>query len=167
MLDVIRSAFGVLLFVVTTLTPGQAEGSQAPDQMQTHDRPVIRRHIPKEGEIGSLPFVRTELYFGTAKPDGVVTQEQFKQFVDEYVTPRFPGGLTVLRGDGQFRGESGVIVKEQSFVLILLYPYEAFADRSQRIERIRMLYKQYFDQESVLRVDDSVHRVGLVLDESQ
>jgi hypothetical protein len=154
MVDVLRSVFGVLLFVVTTLTPGQAEARQATDQIQTQDRTVIRRHIPKEGRAGSLPFVRTELYFGTAKPEGVVTEEQFRQFVDEYVTPRFPDGLTVLEGDGQFRGESGVIVKEQSFVLILLYPYEALADRSKRIERIRLLYKRYFDQESVLRVDD-------------
>jgi hypothetical protein len=39
-------------------------------------------------------------------------------------------------------------------VLILLYPYEAVADSSKRIERIRLLYKRDFDQESVLRVDD-------------
>jgi Protein of unknown function (DUF3574) len=154
MLDVLRSAFSVLVLVVTTLTPGQAEARQAPDQILAQDRPVIQRQIPKEGRTRSLPFVRTELYFGTAKPDGVVTEEQFKQFVDEYVTPRFPDGLTVLKGDGQFRGASGVIVKEQSFVLILLYPYEASADSSKRIERIRLLYKRYFDQESVLRVDD-------------
>ena len=154
MLDVIRSAFGVLLFVVTTLTPGQAEARQAPAPIQTQERAAVRRHIPKEGLTGSLPFVRTELYFGTAKPDGVVTEEQFKQFVDEYVTPRFPDGLTLLKGDGQFRCESRVIVKEQSFVLVLLYPYEALADGSRRIERIRTLYKRLFAQESVLRVDD-------------
>ena len=87
-------------------------------------------------------------------PDGVVTDEQFTQFVDDYVTPRFPDGLTVLKADGQFRGENGTIVKEKSFVLVLLYPREAFADASQRIEWIRMLYKRQFDQESVLRVDD-------------
>ena len=154
MFDVIRSAFSVLLLVVTTLTPGQAEARQAPALIQAQDRPVIRRSIPKAGRSGSLAFVRTELYFGTAKPDGAVTEDEFKQFVDEHVTPRFPDGLTVLQGDGQFRGESGVIVKEQSFVLILLYPYDALADGSRRIERIRALYKRLFDQESVLRVDD-------------
>jgi hypothetical protein len=154
MLDVIRHAVSVLVLVVTTLVPGQAEARQAPDQIQAQDRPVIRRSIPRTGRSGNLAFVRTELYFGTAKPDGVVSEEQFKQFIDEHVTPRFPDGLTVLEGDGQFRGESGLIVKEQSYVLILLYPYEALADGSQRIERIRALYKRLFDQESVLRVDD-------------
>ena len=120
MLDVIRNAVSVLVLVVTTLAPGQAEARQAPDQIQAQDRPVIRRSIPRTGRAGHLAFVRTELYFGTAKPDGVVSEEQFKEFIDEYVTPRFPDGLTVLKGDGQFRGESGVIVKEQSYVLILL-----------------------------------------------
>jgi hypothetical protein len=47
-----------------------------------------------------------------------------------------------------------VVVKEQSFVLILLYPSETFEKATKRIERIRELYKDKFDQESVLRVDD-------------
>jgi hypothetical protein len=70
------------------------------------------------------------------------------------VTPRFPDGLTLLKGDGQFRGEDNVVIKEQSFVLILLYPYESFNKSSQRIQKIRNLYKDRFAQESVLRVDD-------------
>jgi hypothetical protein len=66
------------------------------------------------------PFVRTELYFGTAKPNGAVTEAEFRDFVDRQVTPRFPDGLTLLKGNGQFRGEDNIVIKEQSFVLILL-----------------------------------------------
>jgi hypothetical protein len=47
-----------------------------------------------------------------------------------------------------------VLVKEQSFGLILLYPSDGFVASSREIDRIRELYKQQFDQESVLRVDD-------------
>ena len=43
---------------------------------------------------------------------------------------------------------------DESFVLILLYPYESFSESSQRIQRIRALYKERFGQESVLRSDD-------------
>lgn len=39
-------------------------------------------------------------------------------------SPRFPDGLTLIKGDGQFRGDGNTIVKEQSFVLILLYPHD-------------------------------------------
>ena len=72
----------------------------------------------------------------------------------QLITPRFPDGLTLLKGNGQFRGEDGVIIKEDSFVLILLYPLEDFRDSSRKINVIRERYKDQFQQESVLRVDD-------------
>lgn len=65
---------------------------------------------------------------------------------------RFPQGLTLLKGDGQFPGEDTVI-KEQSFVLILLYPYDTRDEGARHIERIRALYQEEFEQRSVLRVD--------------
>ena len=117
-------------------------------------RPVMRRPIPAAALRGSVDFLRTELFFGTAKPDGVVTDEEFFAFLDAVITPRFPDGLTLLKGDGQFRGEDGVIVKEDSFVLILLYPLEDFRVSNRRIDVIRERYKDAFQQESVLRVDD-------------
>ena len=114
--------------------------------------PLIKRPLPKSD---TLDFARTELFFGTSKPDGtVVTDAQFMQFLDEVVTPRFPDGLTLLSGHGQFRNSAGVIIEEKSFLLILLYPAEEFRAASRRIERIRTLYKQRFQQESVLRADD-------------
>lgn len=126
----------------------------AQSEAQRGSRPVMRRPIPAAALRGSVDFARTELFFGTAKPDGVVTDAEFAAFVDRVITPRFPDGLTLLKGDGQFRGESGVIVKEDSFVLILLYPIEDFRDSSRKINVIRERYKDEFQQESVLRVDD-------------
>ena len=155
MLHVTRRTFGAMVLALTMLIPGAIEaGQQSGIQVQTQKRPAIQRRIPKAAQGGALPFVRTELFFGTAKPTGVVTEEEFRTFVDEQVTPRFPDGLTVLKGDGQFRGEDDIVIKEQSFVLILLYPYDTFKKSSQKIQRIRDLYKDTFDQESVLRVDD-------------
>ena len=73
-------------------------------------------------------------------------------FVDRHVTPRFLQGLTLLKGDGQFPGEDAVI-KEQSFVLILLYPHDALDEGFRHIEYVRALYREQFGQQSVLRVD--------------
>ncbi|MEP7337077.1 MAG: DUF3574 domain-containing protein [Acidobacteriota bacterium] len=96
---------------------------------------------------------RTELYFGSAKPDGsAVTEAEFMQFIDTVVTPRFPDGLTLLTGYGQFRNSSGQIVRERSMQLILLYPI-LMRNANRKIEEIRDAYKQSFQQESVLRVD--------------
>jgi hypothetical protein len=149
-------ALTAVLFVLSTLTPDAVHAQQATRaQFQTEGRPLIQRRIPKGSRKGVLAFARTELYFGTAKSDGsVVTEAKFREFVDRYVTPRFPDGLTLLKGDGQFRGEDNQVIKEQSFVLILLYPADTFDESSRRIEKIRSDYKGLHDQESVLRVDD-------------
>jgi Protein of unknown function (DUF3574) len=117
-------------------------------------RPIMRRPIPAAALRGSVDFVRSELYFGTAQPDGVVTDLEFNEFLDRIITPRFPDGLTLLKGDGQFRNEAGQIIKEDSFVLILFYPLEDFRDSSRKINAIRERYKTEFQQGSVLRVDD-------------
>jgi hypothetical protein len=108
-----------------------------------------------DARLETDPFIRTELFFGSersGKPE--VSDSEFKQFLDAQITPRFPDGLTVLKGFGQFRESDGDIVQESSFVLILLYPRETLHESSAKIEEIRMLYKYQFEQESVLRVDD-------------
>jgi len=97
-------------------------------------------------------YNRTELYFGSERPGPDVTRRQFDRFLDREVTPRFPDGLTLLTGYGQFRGSNGRIVQERSFVLILLYP-PSNRRANREIQEIRTEYKRAFDQESVLRVD--------------
>lgn len=154
-----RRVLGLLALTLTVLTSGGLDARSGGDtdkgpQAQTQHHPVIRRRIPPPGRRAASRFVRTELFFGTAKPIGAVTEEEFRAFVDAEVTPRFPDGLTVIKADGQFRGEDDVLVKEQSFVLILLYSPDGVVTSSRDIDTIRELYKQQFDQESVLRVDD-------------
>lgn len=105
--------------------------------------------IQLKGDI----FARTELFFGLAKPNGsVVTEDEFQNFVDKKVTPRFPDGLTLLSGQGQFRDANGTIIKEGSKLLILLYPYSS--NSNQAIEEIRTAYKTAFQQQSVSRTDE-------------
>jgi hypothetical protein len=119
------------------------------------DRPILQRRIPDAARKGTLPFVRTELYFGTAKSDGTAVSEQdFREFVDQVIARRFPDGLTVVAAEGQFKGTDGVTIKEQSFIVILLYPSETQKASSRSINIIRQLYMNMHDQESVLRVDD-------------
>lgn len=94
--------------------------------------------------------MRTELYFGTSKTGGEVSEEDFAYFIDNEVTTRFPDGLTVLTGYGQFLGSQGLI-KERSKVLILL-PRPRPRTRRRR-STIREAYKLAHSQESVLRAD--------------
>ena len=119
-----------------------------------------------EGTSASIPlvpgtwFTRTELFFGSLKPDGsVVSEEAFLGFLTAEITPRFPNGLTLLTGLGQFLTAQGAMHQEPSRLLILLYPVEEERDSSEKIEQIREKYKRMFHQEAVLRADRCCEQV--------
>ena len=101
----------------------------------------------KSGEQG---VIQDALYFGTGKPNGVVTQEEWNTFLASTVTPRFPQGLTVSDASGQWRGADGAIVREASHVLTLVHPDDVASDRA--VAEIAASYKAQFRQEGVLRV---------------
>jgi hypothetical protein len=106
-------------------------------------------------------FARTELYFGTAKADGgVVTEAEFLAFLNDEITPRFPEGLTLVNALGQFQIAPLQIIREDSKLLILLYPARSRKSNNRKIEEIRNLYKDAFQQQSVLRSDRCCEEVG-------
>ncbi|MCX4867783.1 DUF3574 domain-containing protein [Streptomyces sp. NBC_00257] len=101
-------------------------------------------------------YIETRLLFGTERPDGGpdVTDRQFLAFIDAEVTPRFPNGLTVQDGRGQWRDSNGVIERERSYELTLLYPASEARVRDARIERIRDAYEKAYAQDSVARLEE-------------
>lgn len=103
---------------------------------------------------GESRQVQELLYFGTRTPQGFVSKAEWAAFVESSITPKFPKGLTVLAGAGQWQGASGDIVREPSYVLSLIYPDSAAKDRA--IAEIIRAYKQRFQQETVLRVRSRV-----------
>ena len=76
---------------------------------------------------------------------------QWNAFLTREVTPRFPDGLTVLDGYGQWKAPNGKISAERSRVLLLWHAPGADADS--KIDAIRAAYKKQFHQLSVMRVD--------------
>jgi hypothetical protein len=115
--------------------------------------PVFDGFVHSENFFIFDSFLRTELFFGTAKPDGsAVSEEEWQKFLADEVTPRFPAGFTVLAGDGQF-SDDGKIISEKSFVLIVLYPLKTRKSSRLKIEQIRRAYLKAFQQKSVMRVD--------------
>ena len=100
--------------------------------------------------VDEQPAVQEALYFGTAKPGGVVTAEEWAEFLRDTVTPRFPQGLTAWQVSGQWRGADGSTVQEASHVLHLVHPNDARHERA--VLDIVATYKSRFSQEAVLRV---------------
>ncbi|MGK3995623.1 DUF3574 domain-containing protein [Sorangium sp. So ce1024] len=105
-------------------------------------------------DTGDL-MIRTELFFGLDRFDEPpVTQEEWQEFVDTEVTPRFRDGLTQFDIDGQYLASTGELIREDSRLIMLLHDGGQAASDS--IEAIREAYKRRFNQESVLRIDEPV-----------
>ena len=102
---------------------------------------------------GTERFVEYQLFMGRSGPDGeIVDDEAWDTFLADTVTPRFPDGLTVLDGRGQWRGSDGLIKKERSKLLVILA--QPGDDKMRLIDEISDEYKRRFSQESVLQVVD-------------
>lgn len=103
---------------------------------------------------GSDRWIEYRLYMGRGATEGeVVTDAHWDEFLGDTVTSRFPDGLTVLDGRGQWLGGDGEIQKERSKVLVILV-----ADDDEQAERmiheVSEEYKGRFDQEAVLKTVD-------------
>lgn len=95
-------------------------------------------------------WTRELLYFGRLRPGGrPISDEEWQDFLDEVVTPRFPDGLTVTDAYGQWRNRDGLVADEPSSVLTLLHPDTPELNR--RVEAITRSYRQQFQQQAVLR----------------
>ncbi len=97
-------------------------------------------------------WVKYELYMGRGDGESglIVSDGLWEGFLADTVTPRFPDGLTVLDGRGQWRGAEGTIQQEQSKVLVILAP--PGGDATRLLDEVSAEYKARFAQESVLRV---------------
>ena len=90
-----------------------------------------------------------QLFFGrNIGAQAGVSEADFRKFVDEELTPRFPGGLTVLDGGGQWRGKEDRLIREASKVVLIVLPRGR--DANGKIEAVRAAYKTRFQQESVM-----------------
>jgi hypothetical protein len=99
---------------------------------------------------GDSALVRETLYFGRNRPGGIVSDSEWQSFLADVVTPRFPQGLTVTEGVGQWRSaDTSAVEQERSEVVTLFHPATEAARRS--VHEIALEYKRRFQQEAVLR----------------
>ncbi|WP_158811931.1 DUF3574 domain-containing protein [Beijerinckia sp. L45] len=105
--------------------------------------------VSERCRAGSHRLARVELYFGTGKRAGL-QRDAWRHFMADVVTPKFPDGLSVFEGLGQWHGPRGS-VREASRMMIIIY--RPAGDSDAKIEAIRSGYETRFRQQSVLRVD--------------
>jgi len=102
-------------------------------------------------------YHKVELYFGLAKKGRDVSERDWRAFVDRYVTPKFPAGLTVYDARGQWRNDAGRVTREKTKVLMLICADTQENDAA--IKAIRKKYCDMYDQESVMEVNSDVGKV--------
>lgn len=114
-------------------------------------RPVAPHPDAQACPAGQERLRTAQLFFGRSI-DGraQVTDAEFRDFMDNELTPRFPDGLTVLDGGGQWRGEENRLIREAAKVVMIVLPRGL--DAAPRIEAVRAAYKSRFAQESVLLI---------------
>jgi hypothetical protein len=92
-----------------------------------------------------------QLVFGRNDGDKLaVSDDDWRRFIDEVVTPRFPDGLSVMDVQGQWRAPGGTLVREPSKIVYLVL--DGGPDDPAKIAHIREDYMQRFHQKSVLLV---------------
>ncbi|VXA98395.1 conserved exported hypothetical protein [Luteimonas sp. 9C] len=100
-------------------------------------------------------WVRTELYFATspwnASPeDAAAAEQRWLDFLDREVTPRFPGGLSVLDVYGQWLPPGATTPSRlRSKELVVHHPDTPA--QAAAIEAVRVAWKQETGHLSVLR----------------
>ena len=136
-----------------------------------HAAPPVAEPAPSSAQLHgdaarpaeAAGWVRSELYFGVGEESGpsaraqtdVISEAQWRAFLDREVTPRFPDGLTVFDAYGQwlFRGASEPN-RLRTKVLVILH--EDSPQRRNDIEAIRLAWKQATKHQSVLWAKQAV-----------
>ena len=119
---------------------------------------LIAACVPLPADVpcaeGSERYDEYRLFFGRNIGDAEgVSDDDWRVFLADTVTPRFPDGLSVFDAAGQWRDSQGSVVRERSKMVLILA--EPDSDALTRLDEIADEYKRRFSQESVLRVVDS------------
>jgi hypothetical protein len=79
---------------------------------------------------------------------GPITKKEWDAFLRNTVTPRFPDGLTVYDGHGQWQDPDTHVITRQNSKVILIATADT-APVKQSIAEISEAYRKLFQQQSV------------------
>lgn len=88
-----------------------------------------------------------KVFCGMTYHNGTVSEAEWQQFCDEYVTTEFPDGYTALAATGYWRQEDTAAAKREDAHIIMIL---ASSDAKEKVRRIAQQYRELFHQESVL-----------------
>ena len=98
-------------------------------------------------------MIQTDLYFGQSKPDGsMITKAEWDDFHETQIARIFKEGSTTTTVTGNWKDPvSHKLITEPTYVVT--YYHKKSPQVSKQIDSLRNIYKNKFQQQSVLRVD--------------
>ena len=99
-------------------------------------------------------WVDTRLYFGLGPadhPEQGISENRWREFLDQEVTPRFPKGLSVADVYGQWMSK-GQSVPERLRSRVLIIDYPDTQENRAKVDAIRGAWKKMTGDQSVMRV---------------
>ena len=100
---------------------------------------------PMACPVGQSQLRTAQIFLGGKSP---VKDVDIRKFVDAEVTPRFPDGVTVVDGGGQWKGDDNRLIREAAKVVLIVLP--ARGDPLPQVEAVRTAYRVRFKQDSVV-----------------
>jgi hypothetical protein len=82
-----------------------------------------------------------------------VGEGDIRTFVDQEITPRFPDGVTVLDGGGQWRGAENRLIREAQKVVLIVLPQKR--ETEGRLDAVRAAYRTRFKHDTVVITQDA------------
>ena len=102
-------------------------------------------------------WTRDELYFGMRIPTGgMVTDSLWQDFLEREIVSRLPDGFTVFESVGYWRNRQNGRTENEPSRVLLVYYREEQTQTARLLGELSALYKQRFNQQSVLRVTSRV-----------
>ena len=103
---------------------------------------------PKPACPAGQAQLRTAQLFFTTKTPAKPSEVELRRFVDQEVTPRFPDGVTVVDGGGQWKGAENQMMRDAAKVVMIVLP--ARGDPTAEVEAVRTAYRARFKQEPLV-----------------
>lgn len=103
---------------------------------------------PKPACPAGQSLVWTAQIFLGGKAPGRISDRDLRAFVDQEVTPRFPDGVTVVDGGGQWKGDDNQLIREAAKVVLIVLPPRR--DAQAQVDAVRAAYRARFRQETVV-----------------
>ncbi len=111
--------------------------------------------------VAGAGAIQTTLYFGLDVNGGKhVSEKQWRGFLADTVTPRFPDGLSIIAATGQWRDpkdKSGKINSEATKIVIIVRADTPASAKA--VAEVKAIYLKRFHQISVLQTDQPVRIV--------